>query len=159
LRNPRPAPGIAGTIQVRWLREGESLEAWFDAASEWNSCRAFLAALGLARVHIHHVHGLPREGLGLAAALGVPYDVTLHDHFAICPQYHLADPAGAYCGEPDERGCDACIAGRPAQWSLDIRGWRALFHRVLARRGARHRPLAGHGGAACSAITPTCNPT
>jgi len=124
-------PGVSGTTHVRWLREGESMEAWFDTMTEWDACRSFLASLGIARVHIHHVHGLPREALGLPAALGVPYDVTLHDHFAICPQYHLANASGAYCGEPDERGCDACIAGRPAQWPLDIRGWRALFHRVL----------------------------
>jgi glycosyltransferase involved in cell wall biosynthesis len=124
-------PGIAGSLNVRWLRDGESLEAWFDAATEWEACRAVLASIGFARLHIHHVHGLPRQVLDLPAALGVPYDITLHDYFAICPQYHLADAQGAYCGEPDERGCDACIAGRPSQWSLGIRDWRALFQGVL----------------------------
>jgi glycosyltransferase involved in cell wall biosynthesis len=124
-------PGVAGTTQVQWLREGETLEAWFETAVEWPECVAFLKSLGIARVHVHHVHGLPKEALDLPRALGVPFDVTLHDHFAICPQYHLADPSGRYCGEPDEAGCNACLAGRPAQWSLDIAAWRALFHRVL----------------------------
>jgi glycosyltransferase involved in cell wall biosynthesis len=138
-------PGIAGTTHVRWLREGESLRAWFDTSSDWSTCVAFLASLGIARVHFHHVHGLPKEALALPAALGVPYDVTLHDHFAICPQYHLADPKGAYCGEPDEHGCDECISGRPAQWGLDIREWRALFRELLAGAGRVIAPSADIG--------------
>ncbi len=124
-------PGVAGTTSLRWLREGETLAAWFETSTEWDACRGLLRSLGVARVHIHHVHGLPREVLELAGDLGVPYDITLHDHFAICPQYHLADPSGRYCGEPDAAGCGACIAKRPAQWGLDIAAWRALFHRVL----------------------------
>ena len=127
-------PATAGSLQVKWLREGEGLQAWFDAATEWPACRDLLGALGFARVHFHHVHGLPREVLELPQELAVPYDVTLHDHFALCPQYHLADPDGRYCGEPDRAACNACIAKRPAQWGLDITAWRELFHRVL--RGA-----------------------
>jgi glycosyltransferase involved in cell wall biosynthesis len=125
------SPGVAGSIHVQWLREGEGLQAWFDASSEWGACRELLRAIGIARVHFHHVHALPREALELPRDLGVPYDVTLHDHFAICPQYHLADEAGRYCGEPDAAGCGACLAKRPAQWGLDIAAWRTLFHGLL----------------------------
>ena len=125
------SPGVAGSIHLQWLREGEGLQAWFDASSEWAACRELLRALGIARVHFHHVHALPREALELPRELGVPYDVTLHDHFAICPQYHLADEAGRYCGEPDAAGCGTCLAKRPAQWGLDIGAWRTLFHGLL----------------------------
>ena len=128
------SPGVPGSINVRWLREGESLQAWFDPSTEWAGVTDLLRAIGIARVHFHHVHALPREVLDLPGELGVPYDVTLHDHFAICPQYHLSDEAGRYCGEPDAAGCGACIAKRPAQWGLDIGAWRALFHGLL--RGA-----------------------
>ena len=124
-------PGVPGTIQLQWLHEGETLAAWFDALTQWNVCVELLRSLGVARVHIHHVHGLPREALELPRDLGVPYDITLHDHFAMCPQYHLADEEGRYCGEPDEAGCRACIAKRPAQWNLDIADWRALFRKLL----------------------------
>ncbi len=124
-------PAIAGKTSLRWLRDGETLAAWFDTSTEWDACRGLLQSLGVARVHIHHVHGLPKEALDLASDLGVPYDITLHDHFPVCPQYHLADPSGRYCGEPDAAGCTACLAKRPAQWGLDIGAWRALFNRVL----------------------------
>jgi glycosyltransferase involved in cell wall biosynthesis len=125
------SPGVEDLVSLQWLREGERLQAWFDAASEWDACRDLLRAIGIARVHFHHVHGLRREALELPKELGVPYDVTLHDHFAICPQYHLADENGRYCGEPDAAGCGTCLAKRPAQWGLDIAGWRGLFERLL----------------------------
>ncbi len=126
-------PEGEGGVTLKWLREGEEFEAWFDAPSEWASCVALLRYLGVARVHLHHVHGLPRAVLELPGALDVPYDVTLHDHFPMCPQYHLNDEDGRYCGEPDTAGCNACIAKRPAQWPLDIVAWRSLFHQVLRR--------------------------
>jgi hypothetical protein len=64
-----------------------------------------LHAIGVARLHFHHVHGLPASILELPVASGLPYDCTLHDYYAICPQYHLADVDGRYCGEPDAAGC------------------------------------------------------
>jgi glycosyltransferase involved in cell wall biosynthesis len=124
-------PEIGAVVSLKWMREGEELEAWFDTATEWDACVAMLRALGVARVHLHHIHGLDRQVLALPAALGVPYDVTVHDHYPVCPQYHLADESGRYCGEPAAAGCNACIAKRPGQWPLDIGAWRQLFHGVL----------------------------
>jgi glycosyltransferase involved in cell wall biosynthesis len=92
-----------------------------------------LRDLAVSRIHFHHVHGLHREVLDLPAQLGVPYDVTLHDYLAYCPQYHLADESGRYCGEPDEAGCRACVAKRPTAWGLDILDWRTLFGGFLRR--------------------------
>jgi glycosyltransferase involved in cell wall biosynthesis len=75
---------------------------------------------------------MPQAILDLPAAVGVPYDCTLHDYFAICPQYHLVTEDGRYCGEPDRAGCTACIARRPGMWGLDIVEWRRVFGRLLA---------------------------
>jgi hypothetical protein len=77
---------------------------------------------------------LPRAVLDLPGQVGAPYDCTLHDYYAICPQYHLVTTDGRYCGEPDAQGCAACIAVRPALWPLDIGAWRATFGTLL--RGA-----------------------
>jgi len=126
-------PEAKSIVSLAWLREGEEFEAWFDAATEWPGCVALLEAIGISRVHFHHVHGLPREVLDLPRVLEAPSDVTVHDHYPICPQYHLADESGRYCGEPDTKGCNDCIAKRPSQWGLDIVAWRELFHDVLRR--------------------------
>jgi GT2 family glycosyltransferase len=117
--------------RLSWLREGEEFEAFFEGAADWNILVDLLASLAVARVHYHHTHGLPVAVLDLPARLGVPFDVTLHDYLAICPQHHLADENGRYCGEPDEAGCNRCLAKRPPAWPLDIAGWRSRFGQVL----------------------------
>jgi GT2 family glycosyltransferase len=126
-------PTEGGNLSLSWMRKGEEFRAWFDRAREGGTLRDLLRDLAVSRIHFHHVHGLPREILDLGAQLGVAYDVTLHDYLAYCPQYHLADERARYCGEPDEAGCRACVARRPAQWGLDVVEWRALFGAFLKR--------------------------
>jgi GT2 family glycosyltransferase len=122
-----------GSMTLGWLRPGEEFEAFFETPGEWDAMIAFLASLGVVRLHLHHVHGFPIEVLDLPKRLGVPYDVTLHDQFAVCPQYHLADANGVYCGEPDANGCAKCIAGRPIQWPMDIATWRSTMRGFLVQ--------------------------
>jgi glycosyltransferase involved in cell wall biosynthesis len=110
---------------------GEAFAAWFRMPEDMPLLVATLRAIGVARLHFHHVHGLPQSIMDLPRDSGLPYDWTLHDYAPICPQYHLVDERGRYCGEPDAAGCAACIAKRPAQWSLDIGAWRAAFGALL----------------------------
>ena len=112
--------------------DGARFDAWFRYPGDRATLAAVLRDAGVAWMHFHHVDGLPRESLELPADVGVPFDVTLHDAYPHCPQYHLDRGEGRYCGEPDEAGCNACLARRPAQWPLDIAGWRAAFGAWLA---------------------------
>ena len=127
----RLRPDGPGTVEIEWLREGEELHAWIDA-SEWASVLDLLASIGVDRVHFHHVHDLPREVLALAAALGVPYDVTLHDYFPVCPRYHLSPGPDRACAVDEPRGCERCLERAPAQWGLGLGEWRDLFRGFLA---------------------------
>lgn len=127
-------PAAGDTTRLSWLRAEERLAAYFTLPDDMPALASLLRALDLARIHFHHVHGLPRCVLDLPSIVDVPYDCTLHDYYAICPQYHLVTEYGRYCGEPDTDGCAECIARRPAQWGLDIGAWRATFGRLL--RGA-----------------------
>ncbi len=84
-----------------------------------------LTAAGVTRVHIHHLMSMDLDVRALLHRLDVPFDVTVHDYFAICPQVNLLPwPQGAYCDEPDISGCNACIADRPSHGSRDIVSWR-----------------------------------
>ena len=65
---------------------------------------------GVELVHYHHVYTLYPPLLQLPAALGVPYAVTLHDYYTICPEIKLVTPDQRYCGEPDAAGCASCLA-------------------------------------------------
>ena len=74
--------------------------------------------------------------LDLPGRLGVGHDVTLHDYLAVCPQHHLADADGRYCGEPDEAGCEAVPRPAPA-------GVAAGHPRAGASASARSSPGRG----------------
>ena len=124
-----------GSIKLSWPRDGEAFTAWFRLPDDMSTLAGMLHGIGVARLHFHHVHGLPPSILDLPAEVGVPYDCTLHDYYAICPQYHLTDARGRYCGEPDRAGCATCLSHRQPQWPLDIDAWRALFGNFLAGAG------------------------
>ena len=127
-------PATGDTVKLYWPRAGEGFSVYFTLPQELPDLAALLRAVGVERLHFHHVHLLPRGILELPSAVGVPYDCTLHDYFPICPQYHLVTEDGRYCGEPDATGCAACLTRRPGQWGLDITAWRGAFGQLL--RGA-----------------------
>jgi GT2 family glycosyltransferase/glycosyltransferase involved in cell wall biosynthesis len=84
-----------------------------------------LKSAGVTRAHIHHLMSMDLDVRALLHRLGVPFDVTVHDYFAICPQVNLLPwPQGAYCGEPDVADCNACIAVRASNGARDIVSWR-----------------------------------
>ncbi|MGD0431983.1 MAG: glycosyltransferase, partial [Acetobacteraceae bacterium] len=95
------------------------------AAERWRDVAAVARSGGVTRIHIHHLMGLDLDARALIHDLGVAFDVTVHDYFAICPQVTLLPwSAGHYCGEPGPAGCDACIANRPSHGATDILSWR-----------------------------------
>ncbi|HEY4044135.1 MAG TPA: glycosyltransferase, partial [Rhodopila sp.] len=84
-----------------------------------------LRSANLSRVHIHHQLHMDMDIRRLIHRLGVPFDVTVHDYFAICPQVNLLRwPEGVYCGEPGPAGCNACIADSCSHGARDILTWR-----------------------------------
>jgi glycosyltransferase involved in cell wall biosynthesis len=84
-----------------------------------------LRSTGLSRIHIHHLLQMDIDVRALIHRLGVPFDVTVHDYYAICPQINLlAWSEGIYCNEPGPAACNPCIADRPSHGARDIASWR-----------------------------------
>jgi glycosyltransferase involved in cell wall biosynthesis len=84
-----------------------------------------LRAMAVSRVHIHHLAGVETDIRALIRRLDLPFDVTVHDYYAICPRINfLPWPDAPYCGEPDHAGCNACIATDPPPGAHDILTWR-----------------------------------
>ena len=123
-------PDKGGTVRLAWLREGEAFEAWI-AIAHWDELLALLRGIGISRMHVHHVHGLPRVVLDVPAELGVPYDVTLHDYYPACMRYHLSPAPGVTCTN-DTQPCMRCGDAALHPWGLDVAAWRALFTPWLA---------------------------
>ena len=84
-----------------------------------------LRSASLSRVHIHHLLQMDMDIRALVHRLGVPFDVTVHDYYAICPQINLLRwDVGLYCGEPGPAACNACIADQSSHGARDIVSWR-----------------------------------
>ena len=95
-------------------------------AERLDDMAVMLRSMNLSRVHIHHLMGMDMDIRALIRKLGVPFDTTLHDYSAICPQINLLPwRDGLYCNEPDIAACNACIANRITQNARDIITWRA----------------------------------
>ena len=60
-------------------------------------------------VEIQHFLHLDARVIEAVRALGVPYDVVVHDYAWICPRVTLIDGSGRYCGEPAVSVCQACV--------------------------------------------------
>ncbi|MBL8511810.1 MAG: glycosyltransferase, partial [Betaproteobacteria bacterium] len=113
-------PHDVDTLSLTWVRPGEAFVAYFNRQDGFNPLVEALRQLAMARVHIHHIHGLPAEILTLATALNVPLDITLHDHYPLTPAYHLA-----------EGGVGVQEAAHP--WGWGLREWQSAMHTFLQR--------------------------
>ena len=132
---------LSGSVQTEILRSFDSTTVSLETADadpvywHFQDWAQLLEALHQRRydwISLQHVHGFPAPILSLANALALPYDLTLHDFYPFCPIYSLSTSSGAYCGEPDVRGCAKCTRERPNAWHWPIRRWRDEMGRLLA---------------------------
>jgi GT2 family glycosyltransferase len=122
-----------------------------------------LRELGIVGVHVHHDLGFAGDIWQLPKLLGLPFEATLHDYYAICPRVTMIDASSRYCGDPEVAVCEGCVKTAPrldrtaqallARAGGSVAGWRS-FHaerlqaatRVVApsqdatTRLARHLP-------------------
>lgn len=120
-------------------RPGPSLEAWIRGH----------------RPDVVHINNAAHIGIGIADAcrtLRIPYVVTVHDYWWICPKGTLLRPGGAVCdGTPGWRDCLRCLSGghdRP--WVRRMAGWPdalmplalATYYLRAALRGMSPRDLS-----------------
>lgn len=121
-----------------------------------------LHASAVNRVHLHHLAGMDVDIRALIRRLDAPFDVTVHDYFAICPQVNLLPSAeGQYCHEPGPATCNACISARPSHGAREILSWRReqawQFHeadRVLCPSTDVRDRLARYGLADKAIVAP-----
>ena len=84
-----------------------------------------LRAFDLSRVHIHQILGRGAFLRSMLEELSIPFDITIHDYYIVCPQIHLHTPAVTkYCGELGVEQCNKCIGERNPFDARDIVEWR-----------------------------------
>jgi GT2 family glycosyltransferase/glycosyltransferase involved in cell wall biosynthesis len=111
---------------------------------EWPACIALLQSARPERIEFHHMLGHTPALLELSARLGLPYEVVVHDYAWLCPRITLVGSNGQYCGEPDARECDRCIAdaGRLIEEEIDTAALRRRSAVVLSLAAAVTTPSA-----------------
>ena len=152
-----PPPDREDTDEAADPAEGQAAEARL-----LGDVLALLQPLRIARVHVQHWVNLCLDLRALIQALDVPFDLTIHDWFAICPRINLLPVAdGPSCGEPQPAVCDRCIQGRDDTAAHDIIGWRAeqawlprLADRVLCATEDSIDRLARYGLADRAVLAP-----
>ncbi|WP_414622715.1 glycosyltransferase [Calothrix sp. CCY 0018] len=62
-------------------------------------------------LHIHHIKGLPiADVVSAIKQVNIPYFISLHDYYLICPSYNLIDYKENFCYEHKTREyCQTCV--------------------------------------------------
>ena len=87
-------------------------------------------------VHIHHLLGIQHESIDLLSKyfkqIQIPYFVTIHDYFPICPRINLIDKTGRYCGEPSVDICESCVKDSGSRVKVkSVNEWRNSWKTLL----------------------------
>lgn len=126
-------PGKGGLTLLEAYDKGESLRLWYRLPGDYEALRDLLRAIGIDRVHVHHMLGLDDRLMDLATDLECPLYFTAHDYYPLCPQITLTRADNRYCGEEGEDQCAACLRTQPAPGGVDIATWRRRFGAMLSR--------------------------
>lgn len=137
----RPAP--EGTSELS-LQHPDCLELLNQPRLDLADCDrmvSILQRLGITEINEHGMVDFdpqaPVHLTRLVRALGVPLHLDIHDYKVICPRINLMDEAGMYCGEPDERTCNWCLASRKNSFgATDIGEWRRIHRQLLSQASA-----------------------
>lgn len=136
----QPFEGEHGGVKLRHYKVPQTPNAYFSMEYDRDSFFEALLELGISHFHVHHLIGFPHRILDfiseLSSAMKIPYDVTLHDYFVICPRIHLVDAHDFYNGEPDIETYERMMEYMPSHAEgMPVWQWRLHFARLL--RGAR----------------------
>lgn len=109
----------------------------FDLASGLDPLIEFARQRSVKRLLVNHLVDRPAEAMKwvgeLAALLDVPYDVVLHDYFALCPRIDLVDGWGVCCDVAPPETCVQCVAKHGAEMrEVDPLTWRRIHLDFLA---------------------------
>jgi hypothetical protein len=134
----RPVEVYPSADLIVWEDRGfDDQETWLRrTGADHKTIVEILETLAPSHAHVHSMMGLPDRLLEALSGLRVAYDWTMHDYYAVCPRAHLNRADHAYCGAPDEAGCDACLSRLGDYRGLGVVGpisaWRRRHARDLA---------------------------
>jgi len=134
---PDRTDGAAPGVVVGNGAEGGYPNLRYALPDELPALQRLLRAEAPDVLELHHVIGHSPAIYELIAALGLPYEVHVHDYIWFCPRAILIGPDRRYCGEPEVGTCEACVAdtGSALDEPISVAALRRRSARLLG--GAR----------------------
>lgn len=96
--------------------EGSYPNLRFALPREFKALARLVASSNPVGGEVHHLLGHHHSVMGLFTALGVPYDVWVHDYAWFCARLSFITGEGRFCGEPEAAVCNACVS----RWGSEI---------------------------------------
>ncbi|MDJ0753732.1 MAG: glycosyltransferase [Ardenticatenaceae bacterium] len=96
-------------------------------------------------IHLQHLLGLPLNIVGMIKKHQIPYVITLHDYWFICPNAQLiTNTDRQICAGPaaDFSNCGRCLLARGGLPAPQMLG--RVTGRIVANRSHRLRPILDH---------------
>jgi GT2 family glycosyltransferase len=81
----------------------------YEIQTDLPALASLLGSLRIDEIEIQHFLDLDARVIDTVRALGVHYDVVIHDYSWICPRVTLIDGTGRYCREPVVSVCRSCV--------------------------------------------------
>lgn len=109
----------------------------FDLARERTLLADFARRRRVSRLVVNHVIDWPVAMQAwvkeLGAALNCPYDVILHDYFALCPRVDMITGSLRFCNAAPPSVCVGCVAAHGSDVkAVDLYTWRRDFLEFLS---------------------------
>ena len=125
-------------VQLTDGAPGDYPNLHFSMPEDQEQLLDLLRAEHIGHVRLHHGLGHHEQMRNIAAHLGSPLDIVLHDYASFCPRVHLVGVGDRYCGEPDAQGCAACVASQGDETQEFLGLERLLARSAREFAGARH---------------------
>ncbi len=129
LRAVAGAPTLAVVEDKAIANRADASATVFDLSCGRRQLVEFAKERRVVRLLVNHLIDRPPEAIDwvrdLSAALGCPYDVVLHDYYALCPRVDMVTGHGRFCDAAPASVCVGCVAAHGSDVSyVDPRVWR-----------------------------------
>jgi hypothetical protein len=109
----------------------------FNLADDSSQLTEFAQSRRVVRLLVNHLIDRPPAMIdwvrNLSAGLRCPYDVVLHDYFALCPRVDMITGEGVSCDAAPPDACVRCVTEYGSEvHGLDPYAWRSDFLAFLA---------------------------
>jgi GT2 family glycosyltransferase len=119
-------------LTLSLLADSGPLELHFKWPTQSKLFVAALSAIGISRIHVHHIKGAEPLIDYLLENSELPCDVTLHDYYLINGNPALTDKTGHFCADLQTRDA-ICAQHSPVPMNLTAEAWRWFTGRLLQR--------------------------